>query len=184
MKIQAIKKACMENGVFYIYNCENGRQYLSNGQAFWPVEGIKITPDIVPVIFDIDEKKKEKIAIYEWPIPDKERFTVEPTPGEEELEDLGLVFYGGDFYRALKGTDGLLFIDTTMTKPGENKEGKFRYCVRKKEGGIPLVACYGDMLVSAIIVPHKAREIMERIEKISYQPLDVFWDEDEETREG
>ena len=183
MKIQAIKKACMEREAFYIFDCENGRQYISNGKASWPVEGIRITTDIIPVIFDIDEKKKEKIIIPETPVPDEERFSLEPMQGEEMLEDLGIVFYGGDFYRALKGTDGLLFIDTALLKPGENKEGKFMYCARKKEGRTPLVACYGDMLVSALIVPENARAIMRQIEKISYEPLCVFWDEDE-TQEG
>ena len=33
MKIQAIKKACMEREAFYIFDCENGRQYISNGKA-------------------------------------------------------------------------------------------------------------------------------------------------------
>lgn len=183
MKIQAIKKACMDTEVFYIFNCQNGRQYISNGAAAWPVEGIQITPDIIPVIFDIDEKKRQKITIHEMDAPDEERFTLEPMQGEEELEDLGLVWHSGTFFRALRGEDGLLFINTALTKPGENKEGKFRYCARKREGRVPLVACYGDMLCSAIVYPAKGRAIMEQIEKISYQPLNVFWDEEEE-REG
>lgn len=40
VKIQAIKKLCMERVAFYIYNCVRGQQFLSNGMALWPVEGI------------------------------------------------------------------------------------------------------------------------------------------------
>lgn len=184
MKIQAIKKLCMEMESFMLFNCENGRQLLCDGRGAWPVEGIKLTSDIIPALFDITEKQQDKISIRELPVPDEERFALEPMEGEEELTDMGTIWNDGNFIRVLSGEDGLLFINQALTKPGENKEGKFTYCARKREGRVPLVACYGDMLVSAIVMPMKGRAIMERLEKISYMPLNVFWKEDEEDENG
>lgn len=180
MKINAIKKLCMERVAFYIYNCPHGQQFLSNGMALWPVEGIQITKDMIPALFDINDKQQEKITIREI-YADDERFTLEPMDGEEELEDIGPVWDCGVFYRVLKGRDGLIFIDAALTKPGENKDGKFIYCLRKKPGSVlPMVACYGDMLASAIVMPSKGKAIMERLQKITYEPLHVFWREDGE----
>lgn len=179
MKIQAIKKLCMKAETFYLFNCKNRRQFLSNGSGCWPVEGIQLEAAMIPALFDISDKQQSMIAIRELPVPDEERFTLEPMQGEEELEDMGLILHDGGLIRALRGEDGLLLIDSDLTKPGANKEGKFVYRARKREGRTPLVACYGDMLVSAIVMPIKGRAIMERLEKISYIPLDVFWEEDE-----
>lgn len=184
MKIQAIKKLCMEMCAFNILHDMHGRQLLCDGRAAWPVEGIMLTRSMIPALFDIDAKKLEKIMVREGPVPDEERFSLEPMPGEEELKDLGLIWDNGKFVRVLSGSDRLLFIDNALTKPAENKEGEFCFSVRKHAGRTPIVACYADMLVGALIMPMVGKEIMERLEKISCMPLNVFWHEDEEEKIG
>lgn len=182
MKIQAIKRLCMDRDTFYLYNCKNGQQFLCNGAAAWPVEGIRITEGMIPALFDISEKQQTKVNIHEREYTD-ERFCVEPWPGEKPLEDMGTVWDSGKFYKALKGENGLLFIDLAQTKPGENKEGKFVFFERGEEGRMPLVACYGDMLAGALVMPTKARAIMETLEKISYIPLNPYCDDEEKDGE-
>lgn len=39
------KLTTMEQAAFYIYSCQHGQQYLSNGMALWTVEGIHLTRD-------------------------------------------------------------------------------------------------------------------------------------------
>ena len=184
MKIQAIKKLCNEMGTYYLFDCEDGQQFLSDSRAAWPVEGIHLTESMIQALFDISEKKQAQTVIKEWPVPDEERYSVVPIQGEEELKDLGTIYDSGDFYRVLSGRDGLIFIKDALTKPGENKEGHFLYSLRKREGLRPLVACYGDMMVGAIVGPVKSRDIMERLEKLSSYPLHVFWDEEEDGQHG
>ena len=180
MKIQAIRKACMARGVFYVFDCADGRQFLSNGVAAWPVDGITVTEGMIPALFDLNEKQQQKLSIHEMEMTD-ERFTLEPVGGETPLEDLGLVWSAGNLYRALKNDSGLLLIDTAQTKPGENKDGNFVYAERQgKPGKAPLIACYGDMLASALVMPVKAGDIRKMLERIAYEPLNVFWSEDEE----
>ena len=179
MKIQAIRKACLARGVFYVFNRPGGQQFLSNGVAAWPVDGIWITEGMIPALFDLNEKQQQKLSIHEMETVD-ERFTIEPMPGETPLMDMGLVWSAGTLLRALKNENGLLLIDTAQTKPGENKDGNFIYTERRgRPGQAPLVACYGDMLASALVVPVKAAKIKQELEKIAYEPLNVFWDEEE-----
>lgn len=184
MKIQAIKKLCNEMGIYYLYDCDDGQQFLSDARAFWPVEGIHLTADMIPALFDISKKKQEDTIIKAWPCPDDERFSLVPVKEEEELKDLGTIYHSGEHIRVLCGQDGLIFINSELTKPGSNKEGRFAYSLRKYEGRVPVVACYGDMLVSALVLPIKGRGIMERLEKLSSYPLHVFWDEEEEDHHG
>ena len=184
VKIQAIKKLCNEMGIYYLYDCENGLQYLGDGRACWPVEGIHLSADMIPALFDISEKKQEDTIIKAWPCPDEERFSLVPVTGEEGLKDLGPIYHSGEYIRVLSGQDGLIFINSELTKPGANKEGRFLYSLRKREGRTPIVACYGDMMVSALVMPIKGRGIMERLEKLSSYPLNVFWDEGEENQHG
>lgn len=180
MKIQAIRKACLARGVFYVFNRPGGQQFLSNGVAAWPVDGIRVTEGMIPALFDLNEKQQQKLSIHEMETVD-ERFTIEPMPGETILEDMGLVWSAGTLLRALKNENGLLLIDTAQTRPGENKDGNFIYTERRsRPGQAPLVACYGDMLVSALVVPVKAGKIKQALERIAYEPLNVFWSEEEE----
>lgn len=180
MKIQAIKKLCMDRRAFYIFNCSRGQQFLGNGVALWPVDGFQLTASMIPALFDISEKEKEKLTIREIEAID-ERYTMEPGPEEEPLKDLGTIWHAGRFFRALEGSEGVLFIDTALTKPGEDRDGKFVYALRKRPGDtVPIVACYGDMLASAIVLPEIGREMMERLEEIAGKPLHVFWGEEQE----
>ena len=62
MKIQAIRKACLARGVFYVFNRPGGQQFLSNGVAAWPVDGIRVTEGMIPALFDLNEKQQQKLV--------------------------------------------------------------------------------------------------------------------------
>jgi len=125
------------------------------------------------------EELAERRAIREGAVPDEERFSLVPMPGDEELKSLGIVWSNGKFYRALRGKAGLLYIDQGLLKPGENKEGDFAFYLRMKKDFTPMVACYGDMMVSAIVMPMKGTGIMEDLRMIAETPLHVFWREED-----
>lgn len=177
MKLNAIKKACNDQGAFYVFNCQDGRQWLSNGRGAWPVEGIKITESAIPAIFDLSEKKQNSVSIRAMDYSDK-RFTLEPQSDYEiPLEDLGNVWYQGTLYRALKNDAGMIFIDTTNLKPAESKEGDFQYFERTAAGRLPLVACYADFFVSALVIVEDqktAARIIEYMNKVAREPIRRF----------
>lgn len=163
MKLQAIRKACMDRDTFYILDRPDGRQWISNGAAAWPVEGIEIEEGSVGALFDIPEKKQGLVSITRREYADG-RFQAEPMEDYEmELKDLGDILYRGNVYKALKNDEGVMLIDIRWLKPVQAGNG-YRYCERYAQGREPLVAVYGDLLAGALIMPmtgKNARKILE-----------------------
>ena len=182
MKIGAIKKACVDTESFILLTNNAGQQWICNGCAAWPVEGFRMSINMIASIFGLNMKQQEKFDIREGAVPDEDSWFLEPTEGEERLTDLGLAYSGGKLYRALKGQDGLLFIDIDWTKPGERKgeEFNFEYRLRKQKQKTPMIACYGDMLVSALVMPMKAEGIMEDLDRIAREPLNSWYGDGED----
>lgn len=171
MKLAAIKKLCTARKIFYILNGPDGRQWLSDTRNAYPVEGVRITEDSIPALFDLAQKQADKMSIREISILD-ERFSVEPVDGERELEDWGAVWYAGDLYRAMGSAAGLLMVPIAALKPAENKAGMLRFFERISPDGNILIACYGDMLVSGIVSPVDAKfaeTIMQQVQALSIQ---------------
>lgn len=176
MKIQAIKKLCVDAGSVILFDMDDGQQWIGNGMAFWSTDGITLNEDMIPVLFDLNAKQRSEISIRRQDAPDMERYGMVPMQGEEMMDDLGLVWACGSFYRALRSKRrGLLFVDTALLKPVESKEGIQFYVARYSERGTPIIAAYGDMLVSALVAPTKATGIMRRLEEITTEKLDIFW---------
>ncbi len=163
MKIGAIKKACMDARRFIILDTPNGTQWITNGAAAWPVEGIGIDKDGIPALFDIEEKKVAKLVIDQRVLFDP-CFSLTPISGETAMKDMGAVWYLGDLYRVIQGEGGIEFINVAYLKPAENKDGFMEFRQRGK-----MVACYGNMFVAAIVLPEgqeKAEAIMGQLHAI------------------
>jgi len=170
MKLQAIKKACLAGGVIDILNTKCGAQWICNGEAAWPVEGIKITESNVGILFDLTEKQDMETPIREteWKDP---RFPLTPMAEDVQLEDLGDVLSNGKVYKALRDDGGVLFIDTAWLKPAAKKDANWRFFERTTPGRGPIVAAFCDMLAGAIIMPVTGEGIMEALVRIAREPL-------------
>ena len=58
MKLGAIKRCCVEEKEFYIYESDCGEQWIGTHTAAWPVEGdLKLTEGSIAAIFDLKPKK-------------------------------------------------------------------------------------------------------------------------------
>lgn len=174
MKLQAIKKCCNDQGSFLVLNAADGRQWLSNGAAAWPVEGIRITKEAIPAIFDIPQKKLEGMHIDEAAYQDP-RFTIEPQNDTElQLEELGSVLSGGSVWTALKNDRGLVFINADYLKPVASKTGHYTYMERWDVNRGPLVAVYDDFFVGALIMPvygQNAEGIITALRRIAREDI-------------
>ena len=175
MKLAAIKKLCTARKIFYILNDPDGRQWLSDTRNAYPVEGVRITADSIPALFDLAQKQADKMSIREISVLD-ERFSVEPMGGERELGDLGAVWYAGDLYRVMGNAQGLLMVPVSALKPAESKYGMLRFFERISPEGNILIARYGDMLVSGLVSPVDAKHaeaIMQQVQMLSLQAVRV-----------
>jgi pyruvate/2-oxoacid:ferredoxin oxidoreductase beta subunit len=124
--------------------------------------------------FDLTPKKLDEMYIQEteWKDP---RFEVEPQDNDAPLQDVGNVLFRGEVLKALKGDGGLLFISTELLKPVSGKKEELVFFGRSMEGKAPLVAVFGDMLCGGLIAPLDGTAVMEKLEKITREPL---WDWD------
>lgn len=152
MRLQEIKKACNAQGQYAIFNCPDGQQWICNGAAAWPVEGITITAGSVPAIFDLSPKQQAEMSIREGEVSD-ERFSVTPMEGEEALRELGDVLFHGVIYRALESAAGLILINREWIKPAARATDDLIFTLRAPEGKAPMVAVYADMFCSGLIMP-------------------------------
>lgn len=168
MKLQAIKKACLAFQEFTVINDANGRQWMSNGAAMWPIDGIRIDANSVPALFDLSKKQLDECKIREQNITNSMK-TVEPVDGEEMLIDLGKVWENGVFFRALQSKEGVLYIDCGLEKPAEN--GRDLTYAKRQRGDWICIAVYDGMLASAIIMPYRGDIMETRLRKIADLPV-------------
>ena len=174
MKLQAIKKACNDRGNYLVLVANDGRQWLSNGPAAWPVDGITLTEEAIPAVFDIPPKKQKEVQIAVREYSD-ERFCIEPMNDYElPLQEAGRVLIGGTVYMALKNDRGLMLIDTDWLKPITSKDGRYTFFERWKMDRQPLVAVYTDFFVGGLIAPfvgEDAAKKLEELKEIVYTPV-------------
>lgn len=168
MKLNAIKRCCMDKGQFLVFRSPEGR-WLSNGSACWPTDGVVIRAEDVRAIFAISRKQMETIIIQEREVDD-ERLALGAAPHEEELEMRGQVWDDGRLYAILQGRSGVArLIDTAWLKPVENSDEDMRFFLRPGSGG-DWVAAFGGLLAEAIVAPEsveRAEEIMGRVRELA-----------------
>lgn len=176
MKLSAIKRCCLAKGRFDIRNAENGEQWIGDGCSFWPVEGVKISEESVPALFDLTAKKATECWIGEADVDDWRFARVVRPEAEAALKDLGAYWYGDTTYRALKALNddfGLLFIPESALDPARGKDD-FAYFARFHDAGSVLIAAYRGLLCSALIAPvapGMALKLVEKAERITKVPI-------------
>lgn len=150
MKINAIKKACSDRGIFLVMDASDGRQWMCNGCAFWPIDGITVTKDAIPALFDLNAKKQGEVVMDRREYND-ERLRLEPMAENEfPLKVMGHILDSGTDYLALMGENGLLLIDSDWLKPIPG-DGTYRFFERWRKNSAPLVAVYADLFVGGLI---------------------------------
>lgn len=198
MKLNAIKAACIRRGMFCIYNDvdrvsskssdsalssnarqqgETGQQWIGNGCAFWPVDGIVLTEESIGAVFDIAPRKLDKLRVMTMG-PDyvEPRVTREPMEGQEvTCQEAGaLIQRLGVTYLPLYTDEGVMLLDTGHLKPADNTDGFLSCKMRRNETGNVLIACYGNLFVSAIVAPvaeEVAQEIIDAVRLIGAMPI-------------
>lgn len=168
MKVQAIRKACLRAGRFIIIDAFDG-QWISDGFGSWTADGIVLSEDIIPALFDLDGKIINKINIRRVDMRHDKRLAIYAAEDEyNECADMGAVWHMGEIYRALDTPGGLVFLDVEELKPCAGDI--LRFHARTNAAGQTLIAAYGSLLISGCIAPVSAElaaEIMDYICKIS-----------------
>lgn len=149
MNLNAIKRNCMARMTANIINALGAGQWLSNGQSAWRVDRVRLDIDVVVELFNMTGKKRAGMYMTEQVVSDP-RFSITPVEGEEETDEIGAILWCDEIYLALKSARGTLFIPYVAVK--HIKAESRRYGIRWRFDR-PLVAVYGDLTCSALVLP-------------------------------
>ena len=150
MNINAIKRNCAKRETAVIYNAIGHRgQWISDGRNAFRVDGLKLDEDGLAALFDLSDKKRRAWNMGERIATDP-RFGAVPVEGEEDTDAVGAQVYCDEVFLALPSRRGLLYIPFEPVR--HIKEDKRRYAVRW-ENDRPLVAVYGDLTCSVLVLP-------------------------------
>lgn len=158
MKLKKVAALCRQTGMFYLFdqvdeNAEVVCQWLGDGYAAYPIAGLPyMDTDNICAMFDITEKKQEKLIFRREQAPDIINWS-DNDPKEYQLEDPKLcVRYEGRDMLPLSTSAGITFIREKYLAPMDNLEYMRLYERKYRGGGIYIVAKIG-MIIQAVIAP-------------------------------
>lgn len=172
MKIKKIEKLCKDAGYIFLYdelgscNEENGeleepaRQWMGDGYAVYPLDGMPYLAEReVCAIFDIDEKKRDKIVInHSEKLPEYVSLA-DQMETDEPLEEIRFQMSLGDDELALFRDEGgrLVVIKAEYKKPIDN--WKECQCFKRVSAdGKPFVAVMSGCILRGLIGTYRINE--------------------------
>ena len=179
MNLDAIKRCCADTKWAEVVTDRNGDQWISNNCAMYRVEGVRVDSAGVRELLDLTDKQRG-----EWCFDDKHtddwRVNASAIEDDIELREIGRVMLCEETLLVLGGAAGLLMINQKFLKP--IRADYRRYFLRIDEEHNPMVAVFGDMWCSALIMPISAfgqRQIRELAETIAGGSwVRQIWDDD------
>ena len=151
MKLSAIRKLCVKTRTIILFDGPDATQWICNGYAAWPVDGVRLDGDGLPALFDLTEKQRRDFIIKQADAPDG-RWSLVRVDGEEPLDELGAIWWEDALYLALRSSRGVMLVPAELFKPVRVKDGEIGYFARWRDGR-PMVAAYGDLLCAALAAP-------------------------------
>ena len=172
MKIKKIEKLCKDAGYIFLYdelgscNEENGeleepaRQWMGDGYAVYPLDGMPYLAEReVCAIFDIDEKKRDKIVINHFENLPEYVSLADQMETDEPLEEIRFQMSLGDDELALFRDEGgrLVVIKAEYKKPIDN--WKECQCFKRASAdGKPFVAVMSGCILRGLIGTYSINE--------------------------
>lgn len=157
MKLKKVAALCGQKGVFILFNQVDSDgevvcQWLSDGIAAYPMAGLPyMDTDNICAMFDISEKKQEKLAFRHKNAPESINWD-DTDPSERQLGDPKLcVRYECRELLPLRTSEGIVFIQEKYLAPLDNLD-YMRLYERRSTGGVYIVAKVG-MMIQAVIMP-------------------------------
>lgn len=173
MKLQAIKKRCVANGLFVIVNGPEGAQWLYDGANHYAIIGIELTEHNIPDIFDLTVKQMGKIFIDT--ITRRETFYsgIAHRVGEE-LDEVRTIWAYDQKIVALRTADGLLYVPEDAILAACKRDDYASFTLVRDPEGKPMVAVSRGMFCDALLSPVAdviADDISEKLRSVGSLPI-------------
>lgn len=158
MKLKKISQLCNREKTCVIYDKTTNRnvttQWLGDGRAAYPLDGLPLLDeDTLCRMFDIPQKRREKMSIRRIPKPDG--ISMDDTVmGEYKTERMepGII-HGGRNLIPLMGRKGIIFIQEKYLSPLEDEGGIPDFHERETPAGQSYIAVKMGMWIRAVIFP-------------------------------
>jgi hypothetical protein len=151
-------------------------QWLGDGRSAYPLVGLPVMDvENICAMFDITEKKREKLVMRRADVPDSMNWE-DTAPLERQLDDPKLcVRYDGRDLLPLETTAGVTFIQEKYLLPLDGLEYMRLYERQSTSGGLYIVAKIG-MILQAVIMPMDLpdKDFMEALNGLTSQCRDAM----------
>ena len=181
MKLKKVAAICGQVGIFQLFDQvdENGEftcQWPGDCGAFYPIVGMPyMGAENICAMFDIPEKKREKLIFRHDPAPVS--FNWDDTdPKEWKIDDPKLcVRWEGREMLPLRTSAGITFIQEKYLSPLDGLDYMQLYERKSTSGGLYIVAKIG-MILQAIIMPMDLpdRDFMDALNDLTHKCRDAM----------
>ena len=181
MKLKKVGAICNAGGCYYLINQTDADgeivyQWLGDGRSAYPLVGLPVMDvENICAMFDITEKKREKLIMRQMDAPDTMNWE-DTDPLERQIGDPKLcVRYDGRDLLPLETTAGITFIQEKYLLPLDGLEYMRLYERRGTDGGLYIVAKIG-MILQAVIMPMDLpdKDFMEALNGLTSQCRDAM----------
>ena len=181
MKLKKVGAICNAGGCYYLINQTDADgeivyQWLGDGRSAYPLVGLPVMDvENICAMFDITEKKREKLIMRQMDAPDTMNWE-DTDPLERQIGDPKLcVRYDGRDLLPLETTAGITFIQEKYLLPLDGLEYMRLYERRGTDGGLYIVAKIG-MILQAVIMPMDLpdKNFMELLNDLTSQCQDAM----------
>ncbi len=181
MRIKKVGAICNAGGCYYLMDERDAAgevvgQWLGDGRSAYPLVGLPVMDvENICAMFDITEKKREKLVMRRADVPDSMNWE-DTAPLERQLDDPKLcVRYDGRDLLPLETTAGVTFIQEKYLLPLDGLEYMRLYERQSTSGGLYIVAKIG-MILQAVIMPMDLpdKNFMELLNDLTSQCRDAM----------
>lgn len=181
MRIKKVGAICNAGGCYYLMDERDAAgevvgQWLGDGKSAYPLVGLPVMDlENICAMFDITEKKREKLVMRRADVPDSMNWE-DTAPLERQLDDPKLcVRYDGRDLLPLETTAGVTFIQEKYLLPLDGLEYMRLYERQSTSGGLYIVAKIG-MILQAVIMPMDLpdKDFMEALNDLTSQCRDAM----------
>ena len=181
MKLKKVGAICNAGGCYYLMDERDAAgeivgQWLGDGRSAYPLVGLPVMDlENICAMFDITEKKREKLVMRRADVPDSMNWE-DTAPLERQLDDPKLcVRYDGRDLLPLETTAGVTFIQEKYLLPLDGLEYMRLYERQSASGGLYIVVKIG-MILQAVIMPMDLpdKDFMEALNDLTSQCRDAM----------
>ena len=159
MKLKKVGAICNAGGCYYLMDERDAAgeivgQWLGDGRSAYPLVGLPVMDlENICAMFDITEKKREKLVMRRADVPDSMNWE-DTAPLERQLDDPKLcVRYNGMDLLPLETSAGVTFIQEKYLLPLDGLEYMRLYERRGRNGDLFYIVAKIGMIIQAVIMP-------------------------------